>query len=77
MAGPAKGARSMKKKPMPNQGIGSASFKSNLKGKRKLRAPNAEPHAPGKDFLPSKAGAARVAMMKRKGLKTLERKAHR
>jgi hypothetical protein len=28
----------MAKKPMPNQGIGTASSKSNLKGKRKLRS---------------------------------------
>jgi hypothetical protein len=77
----------MKKKPMPDQGIGTASYKRNLpKGARRkvigsrstrgqrVNIGNQEPHMPGKDFLPSKAGMRRMRMMKKAGLKTLERK---
>ena len=72
MPGPSKGVKRMAKKPMPNQGIGSASSKSNLIGKRKMRHPllnvgNQEPHMPGKDFLPSKIGRKRMRSANAKG----------
>lgn len=68
MAGPKKGARTLGKKAVrPDQGIGTASSKSNLKGKRKLRSPmgpNAEPTGArarlfGKDFIPKPGGRKR------------------